>query len=229
MAEKAKPSHIGHRQRLKTKFKSNGLDSFLDHEVLELLLTYSIPRKDTKKSAWSLLDRFGSLSRVLDAKPEELSKVPGIGAETALFIPFVRGMIKRYFLDDIKGNYTVKTPEDVVTYCRASLEGEKNEFFEIIFLNAKNVILGVERIAGGTINHTTISVRTIVEKSLEKRALSLIFLHNHPSGTPEPSREDITLTQSLVNALSALELSVQDHIIVGKNSYYSFRAHGLIK
>ena len=119
-----KPSYIGHRERIRAKFASAGLDSFLDHETLELLLTYVLPRIDTKPLAWALLKRFGSLAGVLDASPEELLSVKGIGKNTAHYLKLIRAVFKKYSLDEVREKITIRTPQQVLEYCRASLEGK---------------------------------------------------------------------------------------------------------
>ncbi|NLO92583.1 MAG: DNA repair protein RadC [Elusimicrobia bacterium] len=221
--------HEGHRSRIKKRFRDGGLDGFLDHEVLELLLTYVIHRRDTKPIAWALMKKYGSLSAVLDKNTDELCEVPGMGPEAALFLTFQRALIRRYFLDNMKGKNALKSPEDVVQYCRASLEGEKYENFEVIYLTTKNTVINSEKISIGTIDRASVSPRRIVENALKSRAAGLIFVHNHPSGSPNPSKDDIHLTDELGKAARTLGLTVHDHIIVGKSSYYSFRANGLIK
>ncbi|MDD2773342.1 MAG: DNA repair protein RadC [Elusimicrobiales bacterium] len=229
MDEKQLPSYHGHRTRLRAKFRETGLDSFLDHEALELLLTYAIPRKDTKPAAWALLKRFGSLSGVLDAKPEEIREIPGIGTEAAYFLSFSRALIRRYFLDELKQRAVIANPEDAVNYCRASLEGEKCEIFEVIHLNARNTVIACERVAEGTIDRAAISPRKVVENALARRAAAMIFVHNHPSGNPSPSAEDIEITRELREAAAVLGIKVYDHIIIGKGGYFSFKARGLLK
>ena len=221
--------HEGHRSRLRAKFASSGLDSFLDHEVLELLLTYAIARKDTKPLAWVLLRRFGSLCGVLDAAQNELNEVPGMGARSAGLIKLVRAAMRRYFLERVKENKEIKNPASVVDFCRASLQGEANEVFEVIYLTARNTVIGVERISTGTIDRASISPRKIIEQALRAHAAALIFVHNHPSGEPAPSREDIELTQTLSHAAAPLGIMVLDHIIVGKGKSFSIKANSLIK
>jgi len=221
-------NHKGHRQRLRDKFRASGLDAFMDHEVLEFLLTYAIPRRDTKPIAWEMIKKFGSLSAALDAKPHELAEVEGLGEEAALYVTFLRALLRRYFFDEIKQRETIKSPEDVVQYCRASLEGEKDEIFEVIYLTTRNSVIGTEQVSSGTIDRTSVSPRRVVENALKARAAALIFVHNHPSGNPYPSKEDICLTEELMRAANTLGLSVHDHLIVGKNSYYSFKANGLL-
>ncbi len=223
-----KPSHSGHRARLRKRFENAGLESFLEHEVLELLLTYSITRKDTKPIAWALLKKFGSLSGVLDATQAELAEVPGIGEQSAVFIRFIRSIMRYYFLEEVKKRKEITTPENVVDFCRASLQGEPNEIFEVIYLTTRNTVIGVERIAIGTIDRASISPRKIIEQALKRRAAALIFVHNHPSGEPSPSAEDRELTESLSRIAAPLGIAVLDHIVVGKGKFFSIRANSFI-
>jgi DNA repair protein RadC len=226
---KNKKTHAGHRFRMRDKFRKSGLDAFLNHEVLEFILTYAVPRKDTKQIAWNLIKRFGSIPAIFDAGREELEQIKGMGKEAALFISLIRALIRRYFFEELKNKNVIKCPQDVIKYCQASLGGEKDEVFEIIYLSSRNHVLNCERITIGTIDRASISPRKVVEHALKARATGMIFVHNHPSGEPKPSSEDIELTEELIKAASTLGLLVHDHIIIGNKNYYSFRANGLIK
>ena len=224
-----KPSFHGHRDRLRVRFSASGLDSFMDHEVLELLLTFCIPRKDTKPIAWALIKRFGSLSGVLDATPKELAQVQGIGGQSAVFLNLIRATMRKYFLEQVKERKEIKNPESVVDFCQASLQGEANEVFEVIYLTTRNTVIGVERIAIGTIDRASISPRKIIENAFNRRAAALIFVHNHPSGEPSPSQEDISLTENLSRIAAPLGIIVLDHIIVGKGKFFSIKANNFVK
>lgn len=228
MPKNHKPSYVGHRERIREKFASNGLDSFLDHEVLELLLTYVIPRKDTKPIAWALLKRFGSLAAVLDAEPEQLAEVKGIGENTSLFIKLVRSVFKKYTFDEVKERITIRTPQQVLEYCQASLAGKKEECLEVIYLSVRNTVMGTQILASGLIDRVAISPRKIVESALAAKASAIILVHNHPSGDATPSHEDILLTQDVIQAARLFDISVHDHIIIGGNSHYSLKANGKI-
>ena len=224
-----KHTHTGHRARLRERFKTSGLESFMDHETLELLLTYIIPRKDTKPVAWALIKRFGSLAGVLDARESELQEVPGLGRHSAVFINIIRATMRKYFLEQVKESKEIKSPESVIDFCRASLHGEANEVFEVIYLTTRNTVIAVERIAVGTIDSTSISPRKIIEQAFRRRAAALIFVHNHPSGEPAPSQEDISLTEALSRVAAPLGIIVLDHIIVGSGKFFSIKANSLIK
>ncbi len=201
----------------------------MDHEVLELLLTFCIPRKDTKPIAWALIKRFGSLSGVLDATPKELAQVQGIGGQSAVFLNLIRATMRKYFLEQVKERKEIKNPESVVDFCQASLQGEANEVFEVIYLTTRNTVIGVERIAIGTIDRASISPRKIIENAFNRRAAALIFVHNHPSGEPSPSQEDISLTENLSRIAAPLGIIILDHIIVGKGKFFSIKANNFIK
>lgn len=228
MTPKEKPSYLGHRERIRSKFAENGLAPFLDHEVLELLLTYAIARRDTKPLAWALMKRFGSLSGVLDASAAELQTVKGIGASTAVFIKLVREIFKRYSLENVRDNVTIRTPDQVAQYCKASLEGRSEECLELIYLSVRNTVMKTEIIATGLIDRVSVSPRKIVECALAAKAAAVILVHNHPSGDATPSLEDILLTREVVEAARLLGISVYDHIIVGKGTHYSLKANGKI-
>ena len=228
MSATEKPSYMGHRERIREKFSSGGLDNFLDHETLELLLTYCIARRDTKPLAWALLKRFGSLAGVLDASAEELRQVKGIGEQSAVFLKLIRAVFKKYSLEKVKDKTTIRTPEEVVAYCQASLAGEKDECLELIYLSVRNTVIGTEIVSYGTLDRVSVSARKIVERALAAHASAIILVHNHPSGDPSPSMEDIEMTKEVARAAAFLGLSVHDHIIVGKGKHYSLKANGNI-
>lgn len=228
MSAKIKPSYLGHRERIREKFAAGGLDHFLDHETLELLLTYAIARKDTKPLAWALLKRFGSLSAVLDASVEELCSVRGVGRQSALYLKLIRGVFKKYSLDEVKEKVTIRTPEQVINYCKASLAGNSDECLELIYLSIRNTVIKTEIIASGDLDRVNVSPRKVVECALAAKAAAVILVHNHPSGDPTPSVEDVLLTKEIVRSAALLGIAVHDHIIVGKGTHYSLKANGKI-
>ena len=228
MCAQEKPSYMGHRQRLRDKFVAGGLENFLDHEALELLLTYCIARRDTKPLAWALIKRFGNLSAVLDAPAEELCKVPGMGEHSSQFLKLIRAVFKKYSLEEVKEKQTIRTPEEVVSYCNASLAGQSDECVELIYLSVRNTVMGTEIISSGTLDRVSISPRKIVERALAAKAAAIILVHNHPSGDPTPSLDDIIMTKEVARAAALLGISVHDHIIVGKGRHYSLKANGKI-
>ncbi len=215
------PSYIGHRERIKNKFKKEGLKPFLDHEVLELFLTYSIPRKDTKKLAWDLLKNFGSLSGVLDASYFELQKAKGLGPQSAMLINIGRELITRYSYDVIKKRRSISNQEELYNYCITHLQNKKQEFFEVLFLDIKTRLIATEILAEGNIDRAAISPRRFVELVLKHGARYVICVHNHPSGDPSPSNEDSLITAKLKDVLEILSVTLVDHIIIGAGKIYS--------
>lgn len=228
MSANQKPSYLGHRERIREKFASGGLDHFLDHETLELLLTYCIARQDTKPTAWALIKRFGSLSAVLDASPEELRAVKGVGEQSATFLKLIRAVFKKYSLEEVKDKVTVRTPEQVLQYCTASLAGYSDECLELIYLSVRNTVIGTEIVSSGSLDRVSVSPRKIVERALAAKAAAVILVHNHPSGDPTPSMEDVVLTKEVARAAALLGIAVHDHIIIGKGKHYSLKANGKI-
>lgn len=220
------PSFMGHRKRLRQKLSDCGAGAFLPHELLELLLTYAIPRKDTKPLAWALLQRFGSLAAVLQAEEQQLCEVAGIGPQAARFLHLIRAVVKNYSLEQAKKAPVIQSPQQMFDYCKASLSGKKEECLELIFLSVRHTVLSTRIVATGVINQVLISPRQIIEYALKANASRIILAHNHPSGDATPSQEDIALTQAVIQAAALFDIRVEDHIIVGQHICYSLRAHG---
>lgn len=228
MPKQTIPAHLGHRQRLKQRLYSMGTDSFLDHEFLELLLTYPIARKDTKPIAWALLKRFGSVAGVLDASETSLLQIPGVGPSTAQFLKLVRSALKRYARARVPKGIALKSPYEVLEYCKASLAGKQEEFVEVLFLSVRHTIISTRVVAAGSISQISITPRQIIEHALTEKAAALIIVHNHPSGDPTPSSEDITWTLKTQEAAQLFDIKILDHLIIGKGTYYSFTANGFL-
>ncbi|MBP5429799.1 MAG: DNA repair protein RadC [Elusimicrobiaceae bacterium] len=224
-----KPSFVGHRERLRNKFTQRKLDAFLPHEVLEMLLTYSIARKDTKPIAWALLKKFGSLRGVLDADERDLQTVDGVGPHTAQFLKLIRAVFKQYSLEKVKKQTSIRSPEQVIDYCKAALADKPEECLELIFLSIRNTVIGTQVVATGLIDRVAVSARKIVECALAAKASAIILVHNHPSGDASPSKEDISLTQDVIRAAALFNIRVHDHIIIGNGgAHYSLHANGHI-
>lgn len=223
-----KPGYLGHRQRLRERFRRNGVEGLHDYEILELLLTYAIPRKDVKPYAKDLIKRFGSLSGVLDASQEEIEGVAKIGPISATLIRLVKGVCEAYLADRMKSREVLSSPQAVLDFARLKLAGLRHEAFLAIFLNAKNRVLESKVIQEGTVDRAVIYPRRIVEEALSYHAAGIIFVHNHPSGDSQPSPEDKQLTSSLMEAARTIDLRVLDHIIVGREGYFSFMENHLL-
>ena len=219
----------GHRKRLRDRFLEGGLERFSDGEVIEFLLTLGTPRGDLKLPARDALKRFGSLSGVLSAPIEELTTVKGIGPKNALYLKIVQQVAARYLKDRTQGKAFFGSSRVVFDYLFHSMRDLKREIFKVLLLNRKNELILDKDIFLGTLTGSAVYPREIMTLALEKSAAGLIFVHNHPSGDPNPSAEDKRLTRDLVRAAKVLGIQVLDHIIIGHNSYYSFADEGLIK
>jgi DNA repair protein RadC len=218
----------GHRKRLKDKFFSNGLYNLADYEVLELVLTYVVLRKDVKILAKELIFNFGSLKQVFDASLKDLIKVKGVSENIATFIVFLKKFASFYCFLDIKKKSVLDSPEKVYSYLMSSIGTEQVEKFYILNLNSKNEILSCLELESGTVNKTYLNTRKIAELALKHNAVSVIIAHNHPSGILVPSKNDVHSTYSIKKALEIIDVFLLDHIIVANNKYFSFKEHNLL-
>ena len=218
--------HDGHRQRMKDRFRAEGLDHFSDIQVLELLLFYCIPRKDTNPIAHALLDRFGSISQVLDAPIGELAKVPGVGESAATFLSLTTA-VGRYYQVDRAMNVEILTNIDQCgRYLVPFFYGRRNETVFLLCLDAKCKVLCCKELGEGSVNSAGVPIRRIVEAALGVNATSVILAHNHPSGIAVPSGEDVQTTQRVSAALSTVDIVLVDHIIVADDDYVSMVQSG---
>ena len=213
--------HDGHRQRLKERFRAEGLDNFSDVQVLELLLFYCIPRKDTNPIAHGLLDRFGSLSQVLDAPIGELAKVPGMGESAATFLSLTTAVGRYYQVDRAMNVEVLSTIEQCGQYLVPFFYGRRNETVFLLCLDAKCKVLSCMEIGEGSVNSAGVPIRRIVESALAVNATSVVLAHNHPSGIAVPSNEDIAATYRLATALRTVDITLVDHIVVADEDYVS--------
>ena len=218
--------HKGHRERLKQRFLEEGLDNFTDIQVLELLLFYSIQRKDTNPIAHALLDHFGSLSRVLEAPIEELQKVPQITEHSAVLLKLVTELARYYQVDSAQQTEILTTLEDCGKYLVPRFFGRTKETVFLLCLDAKCKVLCCKELGEGSVNSASISVRKVVETALSSNATTVVLAHNHPSGIAVPSNEDIQTTQRIAAALNAVEIYLADHIVVADGDYVSMVQSG---
>jgi len=218
----------GHRQRLRERFLSGGLQGFHDYEVIELLLSLGTPRKDCKQPAKDALKKFGSLNAVLDADPKELQKINGIGPNNAFGLKLTQTVARKYLSQRVIGKDVITSVEEVMDYLKHNLKNKKQEIFSIIYLNGRNEIIEMEELFQGTLTSSVVYPREVVKKVLAKNAAALILVHNHPSGNNNPSNEDINITKKLINAAKTIDVQVHDHIIIAGNDYYSFADNSLI-
>ena len=223
-----KPHYLGHRERLRRRFREAGPDAVPDSELLELILFRAVPRRDTKPLAKAILARFGSFAEALNAPEELLREVPGLGAAAVAEIKLVRAAALRLVRGEVLERPVLASWSQVLDYCRASMGFEAKEQFRILFLDKRNQIIADEVQQKGTVDHTPVYVREVVKRALELSATAVVLVHNHPSGDPTPSRADIEMTKQIVGAAKNLGIVVHDHIIVGKQWHASFRGLGLI-
>jgi DNA repair protein RadC len=218
----------GHRKRLKEKFLTAGMNAFLDHEVLELILTYAIPQQDVKPLAKDLLRTFGSLKGVVDAEFDDLEKVKGIGVHTAVLFKLIKEIAALYLKQKAKEKKQVTCTTELLDFCKTVMGGKKDEEFCVIYLDAQNQIIEFETVQKGVVNQAVVYPRQVLESALKKKASAIILAHNHPSGHVRPSDADIRLTKTIQETAKVLDILVHDHIIIGENRFFSFREEGLM-
>ena len=222
------PHYLGHRNRLRKRFRRAGGKGLHDYELLELLLTYALPRKDVKPLAKDLIDRFNGLAGILDAGFQELEDTPGLGRQTATLIGLVKEVGASYLAERMKRRDVLSSPQAVVDFARLKLAGSPHEAFMVIYLNTKNEVIDHETVHEGTVDRAVVYPRRIVEGALSHHAAGLLLVHNHPSGHTEPSEEDKHITLAISQAVGTVDVRVVDHIIVGKEGYSSFIEGGLL-
>jgi len=214
---------------LRQKFIEGGLERFSDEEVVEFLLTLGTPRGDLKIPAREAMEKFSSLSGVLSAPTEKLTKIKGIGPKNALYLKLVHQVARRYLRDRTDRKPFFGSSRAVFDYLFHSMRDLNREVFKTLFLNRKNELVFDEDMFLGTLTGSAVYPREIMTLALEKKAAALVFVHNHPSGDPTPSAEDRRLTRDLVWSAKLLMIQVVDHIVIGHGTYYSFADEGLIK
>jgi DNA repair protein RadC len=222
------PDQEGHRERLRKKYRTSGMDAFHDYEALELLLSYAVPRGDVKPTAKALLKTFGSIKGVIDADMADLEKVRGVGPASAVAIKLLKDLCALYLKQQAMEKPQITCTSELVNYCKASLGGAKDEQFRVIFLDAQNRIIDVETIQEGIVNQAVVYPRKVLENALRQKASAIILLHNHPSGNVRPSDADIRLTRTIQETARVLDILVHDHIIIGENRFFSFREEGIM-
>lgn len=218
--------HSGHRNRLKQRYLAEGLDNFNQINVLELLLFYCIQRKDTNPLAHRLLNRFGSLSDVLNASAEELMQVDGVTEHVAIFLSMISDLNRYYLVNNATKVKILNTTEECCKYLVPFFENRKNETVFLLCLDAKCKVLCCKNMGEGSVNSANISIRKIVETAMNANASSVILAHNHPSGVAIPSSEDIRTTRQLYRALNLMDIILADHIIVAEGDSVSMVQSG---
>lgn len=230
--EKIKNGREGHRKRLQERYLNGGYKSLADYEIVEFLLFLVIPRKDTKALAKELLERFSSINGIFEASLEELRSIKGLGDVSSTYIKFLGDMYSYYFeekmLKDREDIVAIRSKNQLINYLRKNIGISKSEEFKVLFLNSNNEVLGIETLFEGTIDRSAVYPRKILERVLSYNARSIVFSHNHPSGNTTPSQKDIELTNTLKDFFRLVDVSILDHIIISKNSYFSFLEEGIL-
>ncbi|MBN2239293.1 MAG: DNA repair protein RadC [Dehalococcoidales bacterium] len=230
MAEPGKKDkNKDHRKRLREKFLKSGLSGFHDYEIIELLLTLGTPRRDCKDMAKAAIEKYKTLRGVLEASPKDLQEIKGIGPHNSFGIKLVQEVAREFLKEKITEKPVYRSADEIFDYLYHSMRDLKKEIFKVLYLNSQNQVIEVEDMFQGTVNSSMVSPREIVEGAIRHNAVSLIFVHNHPSGNPEPSKSDRDITRDLVYASSIVNIKVLDHLVIGDNRYYSFAGHGLIE
>ena len=229
MKKQEPQKHIGegHRKRLRERFLQSGLDGFLDYEIIELLLSLGTPRKDCKKPAKEAVSKFQGLTGVLDSTLEELQQIEGIGPSNAFGIKLFQAISERYSREKINSNTLLNSPQLVFEYLRESIGKEKKEHFTILCLDTRNNLI-VEEVSVGTLNASLVHPREVFKKAILNNSSHVIVAHNHPSGDPSPSEDDIITTRRLVESGKILGIAVTDHIIVTQNGFVSLKEKGFV-
>ncbi len=218
--------HAGHRERLKKRFLEEGLDDFTPVQVLELLLFYCIPRKDTNEIAHRLLDRFGTVSQVLETSPEELAKVEGVGPQAAAFLSMMPAVSRYYGVDKAKRTTVLKSIDDCGQYLLRYFEGKTKEVVYLLCLNGVGKVLCCQQVGQGGINSAGVPIRKVVETAMSGNSTAVVLAHNHPSGYAVPSNEDIATTGRIAAALDAVDIVLIDHIVVAEDDFVSMVQSG---
>jgi DNA repair protein RadC len=222
------PHYLGHRKRLRERFRKVGGEGLHDYELLELLLGYAVPRKDVKPLAKEIITHFSSLAGVFDASFEELEGIAGLSPASATLIRLVKEIGVAQLAERMKHRDLLKSPQAVVDFARLKLAGYPHEAFIAIYMNTKNEVIDYEMLHEGTVDRAIIYPRRIVEAALAHHAAALLLVHNHPSGHTEPSEEDKDVTRAVVQAVGTVDIRVLDHVIVAKDGYLSFLEKGFL-
>lgn len=218
----------GHRARLRERLLNTDGTGLHDHEIVEYLLTLAIPRRDTKPLAKQLIDHFGSLAAVLTADGDSLRAVPGMGETSAAALKIVQVAARRLVSEPVRRQPILSSWQALLDYLRLDMAHLTRERVRVLFLNAKNMLISDDVMSEGSVDQAAIYTRQVIKRALDLGAVSLILVHNHPSGNPQPSKQDIQITREIIEAGKRLGIAVHDHIIIGLDGHSSMRSMGLI-
>jgi DNA repair protein RadC len=218
----------GHRARLRQRLVEGGPDALLDHELVEYLLGLALPRRDTKPLAKRLIRDFGGFGRLLSADAEAIARVGGLGEGAVAALKTVQAAALRLLKEEVRDRPVLGSWQALLDYLRADMAHEAIERVRVLFLNAKNVLIRDEPMWEGSVDESAVYIREIMRRALDCHATAIIIVHNHPSGDPSPSQQDIRLTRDLAEAGRHLRITLHDHVIIGANGHSSLRAMGVI-
>ena len=218
----------GHRARLRKRLFEGGPDALLEHELVEYLLALAIPRRDTKSIAKRLIREFGGFGRLLTADAEAIVRIGGVSETAAAAIKIAQATALRLLQSRVEDQPVLASWQALLDYLRADMAFHAVERVRILFLNSKNMLIRNEPMSEGSVDEAAVYVREVVARALEYQASAIILVHNHPSGDPQPSQQDIRLTRDIAEALRPLKIQVHDHVIIGAKGHSSMRAAGLI-
>ena len=227
MSDEAAHYH-GHRERLRKRFLEAGDEALADYELIELILFRAIPRRDVKPLAKTLLQKFGSFAEVVAAPVARLKEVEGVSEAVAAEFKVIEASVRRFTRAVVKKRRSLGSWSEVIDYCRTAMAFADHEEFRVLFLDKKNGLIADESQGVGTVDHTPVYPRELVKRALELAASAVILVHNHPSGDPAPSKQDVKMTLDIIAIASPLGVTVHDHIIVGRQGHASLRGLRLI-
>lgn len=220
---------LGHRKRLREKFLKGGLEGFHDYEIVELLLSLGTPRQDCKPQAKEALRRFKTLRGVMEAAPQELQEIKGIGPHSVFGIKFMQAVAREFLKEKSLQRTVCSSSQEIFEYFYHTMRDLKKEIIKIVYLNSQNQILEIQDFGQGTVDSSHIYPREVIEGALKCHAVGMVMVHNHPSGYPEPSASDFSLTRNMVLSGTAMQVKILDHIIIGDNRFYSFAGQGILE
>ena len=222
------PDASGHRARLRQRLFEGGPDALLDHELVEYLLALAIPRRDTKPLARKLIEDFGGLGPLLSADAEAIVRIGGVSEGAAAAIKIAQAAALRLLESNFKDRPMLGSWQALLDYLRADMAFNPVERVRVLFLNSTNMLIRNEPMSEGSVDEAAVYVREVIRRALDYHATAIIIVHNHPSGDPQPSQQDIKLTREIIDAGRPLRITVHDHVIVGARGHSSMRAMGLI-
>jgi len=225
---KAPHDGAGHRARLRQKLADNGGEALLDHELIEYLLALAIPRRDTKPLAKLLLREFGGIGGLMSADWAAIARVPGMGDTSVAAIKIVQATALRMLRNDVAARPVLSSWQALLDYLRADMAYLGVERVRVLHLNSRNMLIRDDHMGDGSIDQAAVYTREVIRRAIDLGSAALILVHNHPSGSPEPSRQDIEVTRQIIDAGKRLGISVHDHVIIAAQGHVSLRAKGLL-